>query len=59
MEKPFVLFVTSKTQTERFVGKWQIGNFGAFLLKIKIERKRKLDNFLFKAEKNSKTFKNY
>ena len=29
MEKPFVLFVTSKTETKRFVGKWQIDNFGA------------------------------
>ena len=27
MEKPFVLFVTSKPHTERFVGKWQIDNF--------------------------------
>ena len=29
LKKPFVLFVTSKTQTERFVGKRQIDNFGA------------------------------
>ena len=38
--KPFVLFLTSKTQTERFVAKWQIDNFcqiDSFLLKIKIE----------------------
>ena len=28
LEKPFLLFVTSQTQTERFVGKWQIDNFG-------------------------------
>ena len=25
--KTFVLFVTPKTQTERFVGKWQIDSF--------------------------------
>ena len=47
---------TSKTQTERFVGKWQL--WGSFLLKIKIDRKRKLDSFLFQGENNSKTFKN-
>ena len=35
MEKPFVLFVTSKTQTERFVGKWQIDNFGALFVENK------------------------
>ena len=29
LEKPFVLFVTPKIQKERFVGKWQIDNFGA------------------------------
>ena len=29
LEKPFVLFATSKTQTERLFGKWQIDNFGA------------------------------
>ena len=29
------------------------------MLKIKIERKRKLDSFLFQGENNSKTFKNY
>ena len=46
--KAFVLFVMLKTQAERFVGKWQIGNlWGSFLLKIKIERKRRLDSFLF------------
>ena len=32
---------------------------GLFSLKIKIERKRKLDSFLFYGENNSKTFKNY
>ena len=26
---PFALFVTSKSQTDRFVGKWDIDNFGA------------------------------
>ena len=35
MEKPFVLFVMSKTQTERFVGKWQIDNFGLFFVENK------------------------
>ena len=51
--------MTSKTQTELFVSKRQIDNFGAlFLLKIMIERKRKLDSFLFQKENNSKTFKN-
>ena len=30
LEKLFLLLVTSKTQTERFVGKSQIDNFGAF-----------------------------
>ena len=29
------------------------------ILKIKIEQKRKLDNFLFQGEINSKTFKYY
>ena len=29
LERSFVLFVTSKTQTERFVEKWQFDNFGA------------------------------
>ena len=32
---PFALFVTSKAQTERFVGKWQIGNFGALFVENK------------------------
>ena len=32
---------------------------GSFQLKIKIERKWKLDNFLFYEESNSKIFKNY
>ena len=42
------MFVTSKAQTELFVSKWQIEKVGGFsLLKIKIERKRRLDNFLF------------
>ena len=31
LEKSFVLFVTSKIQTERFMGKWQIDNFGALV----------------------------
>ena len=45
------MFVTSKTQTEGFVVKWQIDNFGAlFLLKIKIKRKRKLDSNTFKGK---------
>ena len=35
LEKPFVLFVTSKTQTERFVGKSQIDNLGLFLVENK------------------------
>ena len=35
---------------------WQL--WGSFLLKIKIERKLKLDSFLLKGENNSKTFKN-
>ena len=44
--------MTSKSQTELFVGKWQIMKFGAlFLLKIKIERKWKLNSFLFFKEK--------
>ena len=30
MEKPFLLFVMSKTQTELFVSKWQTDNFGDF-----------------------------
>ena len=30
MKKHSVLFMTSITQTERFVGKRQINNFGAF-----------------------------
>ena len=42
--------MTSKTQIERFVGKWQVDNFGTFSLKKKIERKQKLDSFLFKGE---------
>ena len=29
LEKPFLLFVMSKTQTERFSDQWQIENFGA------------------------------
>ena len=33
--KAFVLFMTSKTQTERFVGKWQIDNYGAFFVENK------------------------
>ena len=55
MEKSFVLFVTSKTQTafRRQVENWQLR--GSFLLKIKIERK-KLDSFIFYGENNSKTF---
>ena len=48
IEKTFVLFLTSKTQKERFVGEWQIDNFGAlFLLEVKIEQKQKLDSFPF------------
>ena len=35
MEKPFGLFVTSKTQTELFVGKTQIDNFGALFVENK------------------------
>ena len=35
MEKPLVLFVTSKTQTERFVDQWQIDNFEAFFVENK------------------------
>ena len=35
LEKLFVLFVTSKTQTKRFAGKWQIDNFGAFFAENK------------------------
>ena len=35
MEKPFALFVTSKTQTERFVDKWQIDNFGDLFVENK------------------------
>ena len=35
LEKPFVPFVTSKTQTERFVGKWQTDNFGALFVEDK------------------------
>ena len=30
------MFVTSKTQAERFVGKWQIDNFGAILYRKQI-----------------------
>ena len=59
MEKPFVLFVTSITETEHFVGKRQINNFGTLFLKIKIQRKWKLDSFLFQGENNSKTCKKY
>ena len=51
--------MTSKVQPEHFVVKWKIDNFGTFLLKIKIERNRKLDTFLFKWENNSKTFNEY
>ena len=29
------MFVTSKTQTERFVGEWQIDNFGLFYVENK------------------------
>ena len=41
--------ILSKTQTERFFGKWQTDNFGGLfcMLKIKIEQKRTLDSFLF------------
>ena len=42
--------MTSKTQTDRFVGKWQLTTLRLFFLKIKIERKRKLDSFLFYGE---------
>ena len=31
----FVLFVTSKTQSERFIGKWQIGNFRGLFVENK------------------------
>ena len=48
----FILFVTSKTQAECFVVKPQIDNFGdSFLLKIKIERKRKFDSFFLRRNK--------
>ena len=40
--------MTSRTQTELFISKWQIDNFGVLnLLKIEIKRKRKLNSFLF------------
>ena len=35
LEKPFALFLTPKTQTERFVGKWQIDNFGVLFIENK------------------------
>ena len=41
----------------RYVANWQL--WGSFMLIIKIERKRKLDIFLFWGENNSQTFKNY
>ena len=51
--------MTSKTQTERLIGKWQIDDVGTLcLLKIKIEQKRELASFIFEGENNSKTFKN-
>ena len=34
-------------------------SLGLFLLKIKIERKRKLDSIFSEGENNSKTFRNY
>ena len=40
-----------------YVANWQL--WGSFLLKIKIEQKRKLDSFLSQGENNSKTFKSY
>ena len=44
-----------KSQTERFVGKWQIDNSGALLLKIKIERNWIV--FFFKGKKTRKDLK--
>ena len=35
LKQPFVLFVASKTQTEGFVGKWQIDKFGALFVENK------------------------
>ena len=42
LEKPFALFVTSKTQTERFVDKWQIDNLGLFLVDNRDQTKAKI-----------------
>ena len=50
--KPFALFMTSKTQTERFVGKWQIDNFGThFCLENKDLTKAEIEWFSFLRRK--------
>ena len=51
MEKPFIVFVTSKAQTERFVDKRQINNFGTlFCWKQRLKESENWIAFFFKPK---------
>ena len=55
-----ISFVMAKTQTELFICKWQIQNFGALFCWSKHKKKKKSKNLIvcFLMRKYSKAFKN-